>query len=274
MHGAARDRSLTLFGVVAMVDPPFTPAQFFSVFAEYNAAIWPLQILAYGLGLIAVFALWRNVSRADKVILPVLAILWAVNGVGYHLSFFSEINPLASAFGVAFVLQAVMFAAAVVFPNDLRWKLGRDIRSALGVLCIVYALLIYGVLGWRAGHGLMAGPLFGVAPCPTTIFTIGLLVLARGKWVSWLSIIPMLWSLVGLAAALQLGVPEDLGLPAAGLVLAIFLVVDVCRKRHAAEVRHDDSVNGARDTILMRVASRGRTRGGPPTSLAKPRLDR
>ena len=53
----------------------------------------------------------------------------------------------------------------------------------------------------------MTGPLFGVAPCPTTIFTIGMLLLARGGWVVWLSIIPLLWSLVGLAAALQLGFP-------------------------------------------------------------------
>ena len=82
---------------------------------------------------------------------------------------------------------------------------------------IVYALLIYELLGCWAGHGLMAGPLFGVAPCPTTIFTIGMLLLARGGWVVWLSIIPLLWSLVGLAAALQLGIPEDFGLPRASI---------------------------------------------------------
>ena len=51
---------------------------------------------------------------------------------------------------------------------------------------------------------------------PPTIFTIGLLLLARGTWVVWLSIIPFLWSLVGLAAALQLGIPEDLELPVGG----------------------------------------------------------
>jgi hypothetical protein len=67
--------------------------------------------------------------------------------------------------------------------------------------------------------------MFGVAPCPTTIFTIGMLLLARGRWIAWLSIIPFLWSLVGLAAALQLGIPEDFVLPLAGVVLMIVLGV-------------------------------------------------
>ncbi len=31
-----------------MLDPLFTVEQFFAVFADYNAAIWPLQIVAYG----------------------------------------------------------------------------------------------------------------------------------------------------------------------------------------------------------------------------------
>jgi len=71
--------------------------------------------------------------------------------------------------------------------------------------------------------------LFGVAPCPTTIFTIGMLLLARGRWVVWLSIIPLLWSLVGLAAALQLGIPEDFGLPAAGFGLVSALIIEKFR---------------------------------------------
>lgn len=216
-----------------MLDPPFTAAQFFTVFADYNAAIWPLQIVAYGLGVLAVIALWLRGPLAKRVILSVLALLWALNGIGYHFVFFAEINPLATAFAAFFVLQSILFAASVLIPNDLRFEVGLNFRSAAGLSFIVYALLIYGLLGYWAGHGLMAGPLFGVAPCPTTIFTIGMLLLARGRWVGWLSIIPFLWSLVGLAAALQLGILEDLGLPVAGLLLAIVLAVEIFRELQA-----------------------------------------
>lgn len=49
-----------------MLDPPFTVAQFFTVFADYNAAIWPLQIGAYGLGVLAVIVLWLRGPHVNK----------------------------------------------------------------------------------------------------------------------------------------------------------------------------------------------------------------
>jgi len=79
--------------------------------------------------------------------------------------------------------------------HNLQFKIRLDLRSALGLGFILYALLIYELLGYAAGHGLMKGPLFGVAPCPTTIFTIGMLLLEQGTLVVWLAIIPIVWSL-------------------------------------------------------------------------------
>lgn len=214
-----------------MLDPPFSVAQFFAVFGDYNAAIYPLQFVAYGLGILAVFALWLKRSLATQFILSVLAIMWALNGIGYHFLFFAEINPIAKAFAAFFVLQSLLFAASAVIPNNLRFEVRLNFRSVAGLSFIVYALMIYELLGYWAGHGLMAGPLFGVAPCPTTIFTIGILLLARGKWVAWLSIIPILWSLIGLAAATQLGVHEDFGLSIAAIALVVALTVDAIGAR-------------------------------------------
>ncbi len=209
-----------------MLKVPFTTAQFFAVFADYNAAIWPLQILVYVLGFVAVLALSLTGSRSKWIVLSVLVILWAVNGIGYHFVFFAKINPIARVFAGAFVLQSILLAAAAIVPTDLRFQVRRDVRSVIGLMIIMYALLIYALLGYWAGHGLLAGPMFGVTPCPTTIFTIGMLFLARGTWVVRLSIIPLVWSLVGVAAAGQLGVPEDYGMPVAALALCIALVGD------------------------------------------------
>ncbi|MFN3844235.1 MAG: DUF6064 family protein [Paracoccaceae bacterium] len=202
---------------------PFTIDEFLAVFAAYNAAIWPFQIGAYGLGLIAAAALVVQSHALMRLGLAGLAVLWAVNGIGYHLMFFAPINPIAPIFAAFFVLQAVLLLASAIQPGDLRLSLRRDLQSVVGLMTIVYALAIYPVLGVWAGHGLMAGPMFGVAPCPTTIFTLGILMIARGRWVVWLSIIPILWSLIGLSAALQLGIPEDLGMPIAGAMLAALL---------------------------------------------------
>jgi hypothetical protein len=211
------------------MNPPFTIEQFLSVFSAYNAAIWPTQIVAYLLGLVAVVAVWSARPIASRLNLAILALMWALNGIGYQFLFFSTINPAAHVFAGFFTLEAILFAACSVAAKELRFEIGRDFRSFTGLAAIHYAMLIYPILGIQLGHGLMAGPMFGVAPCPTTIFTIGMLLLMRGRWVVWLSIIPLLWSLVGLAAALQLCIHEDLGLPVAGLSLVLVLAADTFR---------------------------------------------
>ncbi len=162
-----------------------------------------------------------------------LAILWGFTGIGYHLIFFAQINPIALVFGAFFVFQSVLFLASAIHPGDLRLRISRGFRSIAGLMTIVYAVAVYPVLGVWAGHGLMAGPVFGVVPCPTTIFTLGILMIARGRWVVWLSIIPVLWTLIGLSAALQLGIPDDLGMPIAGLLLVALLATGIGQGRAA-----------------------------------------
>ena len=206
------------------MNPPFTIEQFLAVFATYNAAIWPFQIAAYGVVIVALWAVFVPQSRLVRLAFALMAILWAVTGIGYHLMFFATINPIAPVFAAFFVLQAVLFLASAARPEDLQLRLGRDFRSIAGLATLSYALAIYPILGIWAGHGLLKGPMFGVAPCPTTIFTIGMLLIARGRWVIWLSIIPILWSMIGLAAAIQLGIPEDMAMPLVGAILAAVLL--------------------------------------------------
>lgn len=206
------------------MNPPFTIEQFLAVFATYNAAIWPFQIAAYGVVVVALWAVFVPQSRLVRLAFALMSILWAVTGIGYHLMFFAMINPIAPVFAAFFVLQAVLFLASAARPEDLQLRLGRDFRSIAGLATLSYALAIYPILGIWAGHGLLKGPMFGVAPCPTTIFTIGMLLIARGRWVIWLSIIPILWSMIGLAAAIQLGIPEDMAMPLVGAILAAVLL--------------------------------------------------
>lgn len=218
--------------------PPFSIIEFLQVFADYNRAIWPFQIFAYGLGLVAVVAILFPRQWMVRSALVAFAVLWAFVGIGYHLIFFASINPVARVFAGFFVLQAAMFLASALWPGDLRLQPDRCFRTAVGLGVGVYAVAIYPALGFWVGHGGMEGPIFGVAPCPTTMFTIGFLLMARGNWVLWLSIIPILWSLIGLAAALQLGIPEDLVMPLAGAALAVALGRAAQRKRAAQ--RADD----------------------------------
>ena len=223
------------------MNPPFTIDAFLGVFVAYNRAIWPTQIAAYILGAIAAATLWMNPSRASALILSVLAVLWAWNGIAYHFLFFAEINPVAKLFAGLFVLQAILFVMSGFVANAIHFEMNRSVRSVAGAAFIIYAMVAYPILGLWAGHGLMKGPMFGVAPCPTIIFTIGILLMARGPWMSWLSIIPLLWSLIGLAAAVQLGIPEDLGLAVAGLVLLVVIAAGLFQSRDGNETKSPSS---------------------------------
>ena len=199
---------------------PFTPEQFFGIFAEYNRALWPMA-LAWWLAAAGVLAAaWRSPAGHSRWMTWFLAALWAWNAVVYHAWFFTRINPAAWLFAGAFGVQAVVLARAA-------WRTRVHYFSSPGTLCFlgvslaVYALA-YPLLTIGFGHRYPATPTFGV-PCPTDILTIGVLLTVRGGPPS-LAIVPVLWGFVGGSAALVLGVQTDYVLLAAGAALAIVQV--------------------------------------------------
>lgn len=55
---------------------PFTIEEFLGVFVAYNATIWPVQVAALVLGLIAIAALWREWPIAVHLIPAILALTY------------------------------------------------------------------------------------------------------------------------------------------------------------------------------------------------------
>ena len=138
-------------------------------------------------------------------------------GLVYHLAFFARINPLAYVFGALSLAGAGVFVWLGMVRRELDFNLRREARSAIGLVLVAFALVIYPTWSTFAGHAYPNLSTFGL-PCPTTIFTIGMLAMARGGKVRLALIVPILWSLVGGQAAFLLDVPPDLGLLAAGLI--------------------------------------------------------
>lgn len=100
--------------------------------------------------------------------------------------------------------------------------MGSRPKAVAGAALIVFALVVYPVWSAYAGHPYPATPTFGL-PCPTTIFTIGMLCFAVPPTPRSPLIVPLLWCLVGAQAAFLLGVQPDLGLIAAGAVSVALL---------------------------------------------------
>jgi hypothetical protein len=209
---------------------PFTTEAFFGVFERYNEALWPAPVFLTGLALGVVALAFARRAWADRAAAAVLALLWVWMAVAYHWAFFAPINPAAWAFGGLFALQALVFAWTGVVRRRLRFAPGRSAATVLGSALIAYALLIYPLLGAALGHRFPAAPTFGL-PCPTTLFTVGLLAFLRRPFPAYVLVIPALWAAVGASAAFSLGVLEDLGLIAAGLIAAYLFIEGLRAKR-------------------------------------------
>jgi hypothetical protein len=211
---------------------PFTGEQFLEVFRRYNQAIWPMQAILVALAIVAIIAAVSGGRRASRLLSFILGVLWLWSGAAYHLTFFREINPMATVFAIAFIVEAVLF----VWLGTVRGSLNFDVRSGgsgiTGGAIVAYSLIAYPLIGLALGHKLPSAPTFGV-PCPTTIFTFGFIVWMTPRRSRAIMIVPALWSLVAFSAATQFGMWEDLGLTAAA-VIAVAATVWPLHKRPSA----------------------------------------
>lgn len=216
------------------MQPPFSEQAFFEVFVRYNQAIGAVPVVAWLLGAAAVALALRPAPWSGRAIAAILAAFWAWMGLAYHIGAFAALNPPAYGFGALFVIEAVLLAAYGVVGNRLSFRPRRDLVGVIAFAMIAYGLVVYGLLGMALGHAYPAAPLFGVAPCPTTVFTLGLLLLVAPRPPLALMAIPLAWSAIGTSAAVYLGVTEDIGLGVAAALAIAALVWQHRRPRSAS----------------------------------------
>jgi len=204
---------------------PFTVDQFFEVFENYNLAIWPAQIVAYLFGIAAVILAFRADGMKARVVSCVLALFWIWMGVFYHIIYFSRINSAARVFGILFILQGLVFIINGAVCGKIRFRFSGGWIPVTGSVFILYSMVIYPLIGKLAGHSYPGVPVFGVAPCPVTIFTFGLMLWVSRPVAVYTVLLPLIWSLIGTSAALNLNVPQDYGLGIAGILGTVLLIV-------------------------------------------------
>jgi hypothetical protein len=196
---------------------PFTSEQFYLVFRDYNEAIWPAQWLLLGLAVIATALALRRSPWSGVGVSAILASFWGWIAIGYHLAFFSVINPAAYGFAAVSMAAAVVLVWQGVYRRRLQFRWSGGARSYAGTALVVFAVAVYPAwLSWT-GHRYPATATFGL-PCPTTVFTIGLLAFAVPPYPRSPLVVPVLWCLVGAQAAFLLDVTADLVLVVAAVV--------------------------------------------------------
>lgn len=202
---------------------PFTVDQFYDVFRDYNEVVWPTQLLLIGLALVGVVLVIKPRGWSHSAVSGILAVLWVWLAVVYHFAFFARINPLAYAFSALSLFGAAVFVWDGLVRRRLRFEWSGSIRSWVGAALIGFGLVVYPVWSWAAGHAYPYTPTFGL-PCPTTLYTVGMLAFLVAPYPRKPHVVPILWSAIGAQAAFFLGVPQDLSLIGAGLIgIVLFL---------------------------------------------------
>ena len=202
---------------------PFTTEQFFNVIEKYNLTMFPFQLIILLLGIVCLFLLHSKLSSKDKLIGIYLGVLWIWIGVAYHLTFFTAINKAAFLFGGIFILQGLLILFYSFIKNRLVFTFTLQVKDYLGYFFILYGLIIYPIISYLVEGSFEKTIIMGL-PCPSTIFTFGLFMLTNNKFPKSLLIIPSLWAVVGLSAAINIGVFQDLMILIAAITADIILI--------------------------------------------------
>ncbi|NOT28099.1 MAG: hypothetical protein HOP16_18605 [Acidobacteria bacterium] len=202
---------------------PFTDTQFFDVLAAYNTVLWPAGVALWIVSLTVTVLFVSAGRRTSRALCCLLAGHWAWSGIAYHATFFTRINPAGWLFAALFVTEALLLVWYGVLHDRLRFSTAGSTRHVLAAALIAYSFA-YPFLNIALGLEYPRIPLFAV-PCPTTLFTAGLLLIAERPPVGVL-IVPVLWSVVATSAAVLFHVRADFMLFPAALLLVVFAAMD------------------------------------------------
>jgi len=206
------------------------------VFVRYNESMWPLPLLLVAAGL-AVAVVATSAPRRSRRLMATLAALWAYMAIGYHLAFLTSLTPAAILFAALFLVEAALLAWHGIHTRRLHLAVPLDRTSRLvGAALIAYALIGYPVVAELAGQHYPAMPTFGL-PCPTTIFTFGVLAWCVRPVPRSVLLVPLVWTLVAMSAAIAFGIVEDFALPIAAVATLIVLRRRVTREPAKAAPR-------------------------------------
>lgn len=152
----------------------FAPRTYWRLFELQNEALWPAQLLGALLALVLVVGLWRRHGATLRAGALGLALAWAWVAYGFFWQRYAPINWAAGGFAWAFGLQALGLLA-LSLQHPVRTT-GATVRQGIGAGLLLWALLAHPILPFAFDRPWMQTEVIGLAPDPTAIATLGLLL--------------------------------------------------------------------------------------------------
>jgi hypothetical protein len=206
-----------------------TSEQLFAAFEAYNLDIWPMQAIAYLLGIVAVFFAVKRTQGSGRITSAILSFLWLWTGIIFCMFYFGPVFALGYGMGVLMIIQGVLFFASVLRPR-VSFHFEPNAYSIVGILFIAYAMVGYPLVGQLLGHNYPRTMSFGLVPCPTTVFTFGLFMLSERRMPRYFLVIPVLFT-IGAVVPVTRGVLEDIGLIITGVVGTVMILFRDSKKQ-------------------------------------------
>jgi hypothetical protein len=202
---------------------PFTFKEFLDMLARFNTDWWPVHLIMYALAAAAIYFAIRKNRWSARVVTGILVFFWIWVGTVFNLFYFSRLFPMAYLFVVLFILEGIILAMAGLFADRITFRVKADLFGLIAAILIIYALMGYPLIANFTGRGYPHLLLAGMMPCPTAIFTLGLLLWTEKPIPKLVPVIPVVYALTGFVPV-KMGVIEDIGLIAGGFVTAILLI--------------------------------------------------
>jgi hypothetical protein len=171
----------------------FSPATYWRLFELHNLEVWPAHVPALAAG-VAMLALVRaRAVRRGRVAAAMLAGCWLWVAWAFHFQRYATINWASVWFALAFALQAAGLAWTGVVRGQLVFD-GPDTRVRhAGLALVVFALIGLPLVAPLSGRPWTQAELFGIAPDPTAVATLGVLLAAAGRTRWQLMVVPLAW---------------------------------------------------------------------------------
>jgi len=199
----------------------FSERVYWRLFEIHNNAIWPAQPVDVVLGIAILVSVFWPRSWSGRFVTLTMASAWIFVAWAYHWNAYATINWTARYAALLFAVEAGLFLWFGGVRDKLSFAMQRNPRSFLRVALIVYAIFGHPLVALIDGRPLASSEIFGLAPDPTAVATLGLLGLSGGgRAVFLLLLIPMGWCLVSWAMLTTMGTWEG-WIPMAAVVFAL-----------------------------------------------------
>ena len=207
--------------------------EFFDLFGSYNEMYLIVIVLTNVLAIIALLMVFRKSEYSNRVISFTLAFLWLWIGIVFGILVFGPFPTVLAGiemsgswylFGSIFAIHGIILLYFGVIKDTVSYSWKPGSRHFFGLLFIVFGLVIYPFVGVLTGRVFPEYPVFGIAPCPVTLFTIGLLLWSDKKPSLPLVAIPIFWALMGVVPVLFYGIYADIVTILSGIIALYYYV--------------------------------------------------